>query len=38
VGDLAAQPARGARMVVERVGPLGPLRQGSDLERAVDGL
>lgn len=28
----------GARMVVERVGSLGPLRQGSDLERAVDVL
>ncbi|GLH99410.1 TetR/AcrR family transcriptional regulator [Phytohabitans aurantiacus] len=26
----------GARMVVERVGSLGPLRQGSDVERAID--
>ncbi|MDQ7905010.1 hypothetical protein RB614_10800 [Phytohabitans sp. ZYX-F-186] len=28
----------GARMVVERVNALGPLRQGSDVERAVDVL
>jgi AcrR family transcriptional regulator len=28
----------GARMVVERVGSFGPLRQGSDVERAIDVL
>ncbi|MCW6009587.1 hypothetical protein K1W54_34355 [Micromonospora sp. CPCC 205371] len=28
----------GARMVIERVRMLGPLRQGSDVERAVDVL